>query len=70
MRSRELAKTFGNVRPGQKIPAQELAVLELDPEDDLACYFPDPPATRGVHLIVQLPAGKYPPCAASQNISN
>ena len=58
MRSREIAKTFQNVRPGEKIPeSEELAAL--DPEDDLTCYFPDPPATRGVHLIAQLPAGKY-----------
>ena len=56
MRRGELAKTLKNIDPNDKVPNAET----LDSEEELSCYFSEPPVKRLVHLVVQRPPGECP----------
>ncbi len=61
LRSRDIAKTLGEINADKGIPNAD----ELDAEEDLSHYFSEPPVKRMIHLIVRLPPGEYPPYAES-----
>ena len=61
LRSRDVAKTLGEINADKGIPNAD----ELDAEEDLFHYFSEPPVKRRIHLIVRLHSSEYPPYAES-----
>ena len=54
LRSRDIAKTLGEINADKGIPNAD----ELDAEEDLSHYFTQPPVKRMIHLIVRHPPGE------------